>query len=114
MTNSVTTITQLVARFAMHREAYHAPGYNETQLRREFLDPFFEALGWDVDNRQNFYDTRIDITHEKCGVSTRAERETHMQREIAATDAAIDKPVYELYGLSDEEVRVVEGEVNHE
>jgi hypothetical protein len=31
------------------------------------------------------------------------------QREIAATDAAIDKLVYELYGLTEEEVRIVEG-----
>jgi type I restriction-modification system DNA methylase subunit len=32
-----------------------------------------------------------------------------IQREIAATDAAIDKLVYELYGLTEEEVRIVEG-----
>jgi len=32
-----------------------------------------------------------------------------LQREIAATDAAIDKLVYELYGLTEEEVRIVEG-----
>lgn len=31
------------------------------------------------------------------------------KREIKATDKAIDKLVYELYGLSEEEVRVVEG-----
>jgi len=30
-----------------NREAYRSSGYNETQLRREFLDPFFKALGWD-------------------------------------------------------------------
>jgi hypothetical protein len=33
-----------------------------------------------------------------------------IQREIAATDAAIDKLVYELYGLTEEEVKIVEGE----
>ena len=32
----------------------------------------------------------------------------HIQREIAATDAAIDKLVYELYGLTEEEVEIVE------
>ncbi len=32
-----------------------------------------------------------------------------LQREIAATDGAIDKLVYELYGLTEEEVRIVEG-----
>lgn len=31
-------------------------------------------------------------------------------REISATDDAIDRLVYELYGLTEEEIRVVEGE----
>ena len=44
-------IRELVRRFEEHREAYQSGRYNETQLRREFLDPFFEALGWDVNNR---------------------------------------------------------------
>lgn len=38
----------LVQRFERGRDAYRSPAYNETQLRREFLDPFFLALGWDV------------------------------------------------------------------
>ena len=41
----------LVEKFAEHRETYRRPGYNETQLRQDFLDPFFVALGWDVYNR---------------------------------------------------------------
>ena len=32
-----------------------------------------------------------------------------IQREIEATDAQIDRLVYELYGLTEEEIRVVEG-----
>ena len=32
-----------------------------------------------------------------------------IQRQIAATDAAIDKLVYELYGLTEEEIAIVEG-----
>jgi hypothetical protein len=32
-----------------------------------------------------------------------------LSRQIEATDAAIDKLVYELYGLTDEEIRIVEG-----
>jgi hypothetical protein len=31
-----------------------------------------------------------------------------IQREIAATDEAIDKLVYELYGLTEEEVGIIE------
>jgi hypothetical protein len=32
-----------------------------------------------------------------------------LEREIAATDAVIDTPVYELYGLTAEEIMIVEG-----
>ncbi len=44
-------IHQLVKRFDEHRDTYRSGKYNETQLRREFLGPFFEALGWDVFNK---------------------------------------------------------------
>ena len=33
-----------------------------------------------------------------------------VKREIESTDRAIDRLVYELYGLTEEEVKVVEGE----
>ena len=39
---ALDNIRQLVQRFDQHREAYRSGKYNETQLRREFLDPFFE------------------------------------------------------------------------
>jgi len=34
---------------------------------------------------------------------------TLLSRQVEATDAAIDKLVYELYGLTEEEIGVVEG-----
>ncbi len=34
---------------------------------------------------------------------------TRIQRQIATTDKQIDKLVYELYGLTEEEIRIVEG-----
>jgi hypothetical protein len=43
-------VSDLVERFQRNIEAYRSPTYNETQLRIEFVDPFFEALGWDVTN----------------------------------------------------------------
>ena len=42
--------------------------------------------------------------------SPRTPQEQEMvKREIESTDKGIDKLVYELYGLSDEEIRIVEG-----
>lgn len=37
-------IYDLVAKFAEHQEQYQRGDYNETQLRRDFLDPFFAAM----------------------------------------------------------------------
>ena len=34
---------------------------------------------------------------------------TMLSRQIEALDAAIDKLVYELYGLTNEEIKIVEG-----
>ena len=43
-------VLELVERFDNNREDYTSGQYNETQLRREFIDPFFIELGWDVNN----------------------------------------------------------------
>ncbi|MFA5415168.1 MAG: hypothetical protein WC295_06710 [Methanoregula sp.] len=37
------------------------------------------------------------------------QEKTQLSRQIAATDASIDKLVYELYGLTEEEIAIVEG-----
>jgi type I restriction-modification system DNA methylase subunit len=57
-------VHQLVKRFEEHHEAYRSGRYNETQLRREFLDPLFEALGWDVFNRAGYAEAYKDVIHE--------------------------------------------------
>ncbi len=57
-------ILSLVERFADNLEAHLSSQYNETQLRREFLDPFFKALGWDIDNEQGFAEAYKDVIHE--------------------------------------------------
>ena len=43
-------ISALIDRFEDQYESYKNSEYNETQTRRDFIDPFFKALGWDVDN----------------------------------------------------------------
>jgi predicted type IV restriction endonuclease len=45
------TILELIERFDRNRVAYKSDQYNEARLRIEFLNPFFEALGWDINNR---------------------------------------------------------------
>lgn len=68
-------ILDLVERFDRNRDAYKSGDYNETQLRREFLDTFFTALGWDVENKQGFAEAYKDVVHEdaiKIGTATKA------------------------------------------
>lgn len=57
-------VLELVVRFERNLAAYRAGVYNETQLRREFLDPFFKALGWDVGNEQGLAEAYKDVVHE--------------------------------------------------
>ncbi len=49
----------------------------------------------------------LTLHMQSAGVKTTHER-TAFQRQIEAADGEIDRLVYELYGLSDEETRVVE------
>lgn len=57
-------ISELIERFELNLAAYTSGSYNETQLRREFIDPFFEALGWDVDNTAGHAEAYKDVIHE--------------------------------------------------
>ena len=68
-------VKKLVERFKYNLDVYKKSSYNETQVRREFIDPFFEALGWDVSNKQGHAEQYKDVVHEdviKVGRSTRA------------------------------------------
>jgi type I restriction-modification system DNA methylase subunit len=68
-------IIDLVERFERQIDSYKSGVYNETQLRREFLDPFFKALGWDVDNCQGYAEAYKDVIHEdaiRIGNATKA------------------------------------------
>ncbi len=57
-------IIDLVERFERNIESYKSNGYNETQVRREFIDPFFEALGWDINNKAGHAEAYKDVIHE--------------------------------------------------
>ena len=58
------TVEKLVNRYAEQQKAYHAADYNETKTRRDFIDPFFKALGWDMDNEQDVAEPYREVIHE--------------------------------------------------
>ena len=69
------SILRLIDQFTLHRDSYLSVHYNETQVRREFIDPFFIALGWDVENSQGYAEAYKDVVHEdaiKVGGATKA------------------------------------------
>ena len=68
-------VKELVDRFGENLDDYKGGRYNETQVRREFIDPFFTALGWDVANSSGFSEAYKDVVHEaslKVGGATKA------------------------------------------
>ncbi len=70
-----SALQDLIQRFKDNAESYRSNQYNETQLRREFLDPFFKTLGWDVNNERGYAEAYKDVIHEdaiKIGGATKA------------------------------------------
>lgn len=57
-------ILDLVSRFRDNRADYMQGAYKEFRLRREFLDPFFAALGWDIDNKAGYAEAYKDVVLE--------------------------------------------------
>ena len=68
-------VLKLLERFEREIDSYRSGKYNETQVRREFIDPMFKALGWDIDNEQGYAEAYKDVIHEdtiKMGTATKA------------------------------------------
>src|SRR5687767_362945 len=68
-------VTDLVQRFHEQKDSYKKADYNETLARRDFIDPFFKALGWDIDNSQGYAEAYREVIHEdkiKIGSATKA------------------------------------------
>jgi len=68
-------VKDLVERFEEQKDSYKSGEYNETLTRRDFIDPFFKALGWDVDNSQGYAEAYREVIHEdkvKIGKATKA------------------------------------------
>lgn len=57
-------IQDLVERFSEHIDRYRSKEYNETEVRVHFVNPFFKALGWDVDHEERYevvHETQVDV-----------------------------------------------------
>jgi hypothetical protein len=61
MPRSELDINGLVRGFASHLKELKDPDYKESQVRRHYIDPFWELLGWDVQNRAQSPPQDIDV-----------------------------------------------------
>jgi predicted type IV restriction endonuclease len=68
-------VARLVEQFDEHIDEYKRGKYNEHQTRVDYINPFFDALGWDMDNKQGLAEAYREVIHEdkiKIGGSTKA------------------------------------------
>ncbi|MGB4900119.1 MAG: TaqI-like C-terminal specificity domain-containing protein [Saprospiraceae bacterium] len=62
--SALDIITELITRFDEQLPSYKKADYNETQTRKDFIDPFFEALGWDMNNKSGHAEAYREVIHE--------------------------------------------------
>lgn len=68
-------IKELVEKFKSNYKQFHSSDYNETLTRQDFINPFFEYLGWDISNKQGYSQIYREVIHEdklKIGKETKA------------------------------------------
>lgn len=69
------SVADRIELFARNEAQYRDSSYKEAQLRQEFLDPLFAALGWDMANSAGHAESYKDVIHEdaiKIGRETKA------------------------------------------
>lgn len=57
-------IKELVEKFKNNYSQFHSSEYNETLTRQDFINPFFEFLGWDISNKQGYSQSYREVIHE--------------------------------------------------
>ena len=102
-------IPDLIERFEREHVRYKSTGYKEAELRQEFINPFWEALGWDMTNRQGLAEAYKEVIHEDSlviGGQTKApdyvfrvgrERKFFLEAKAPKVDSKMDiGPAYQL------------------
>ena len=66
-------VQSLATDFDAQKDFYLSPKYQEAEVRKEFIDKFLIALGWDVnhDTQKNPYEQEVKIERKEHGASQR-------------------------------------------
>lgn len=62
--DAITQLKDLIDKYDLHKDQYLDAKYNETEVRVDFVNPFFELLGWDVNNKAGLPSHLREVTHE--------------------------------------------------
>ncbi|MBL0036295.1 MAG: Eco57I restriction-modification methylase domain-containing protein [Flavobacteriales bacterium] len=62
--SSKKELAKLVERFREQHDSYKRSDYSEALVRKDFIDPMFRLLGWDMDNSQGFAEAYREVIHE--------------------------------------------------
>ncbi len=105
MNESLKLIRQLAEDVKQQESAFLSPSYQESEVRQDFIDKFFTSLGWDVTHEQekNPYEQEVKIENKATDAEV-----SRLEMQCASLDRQIDAGVYELYGLTEEEIAIVE------
>jgi hypothetical protein len=57
-------VAALIETFRNNEADYARPDFKEAQLRQQFLDPLFAALGWDMANTAGYAEAYKEVVHE--------------------------------------------------
>ena len=57
-------ILDLIDLFERNADAYRAATFNEANTRLQFINPFFAALDWDMDNKKGHAEMYKEVVHE--------------------------------------------------
>ena len=63
--NAYNEVAAIVREFEEHREMFMAHKYQESEVRTDFIDKFFTALGWDVAHREQTNPREREVKIEK-------------------------------------------------
>ncbi|MFH1050726.1 MAG: TaqI-like C-terminal specificity domain-containing protein [bacterium] len=95
----------------IHSQNHISGGYyaiNGQQLKE--LPIIREYSNNQYDKMVSLVDRMLDLNKKVRAESISTQEKKVLEKQIEITDSEIDKLVYELYGLTEEEIRIVEGE----
>ena len=64
LTTQIEQVRTLVETYKTHYDQYTRATYNETEVRVDFVNPLFKALGWDILNERGLPQHLREVKHE--------------------------------------------------